>query len=102
MLKRSPSDKTNVTQNTLFSLSLAPTHHSFTFNSQFLRELRHKAHLPKTVCGNFHFRFRLIFIKLLYFCSTKSMDSSTLKHHNSFQNKNNRKVTHSFALRFEF
>ena len=27
------------------------------------------------------------------------MDSSTLKHHNSFQNKNNRKATHSFAPR---
>ena len=27
------------------------------------------------------------------------MDSSTLKHHNSFQNKNNRKATHSFTPR---
>ena len=27
------------------------------------------------------------------------MDSWTLKCHNSFQNKNNRKATHSFALR---
>ena len=25
------------------------------------------------------------------------MDSLTLKHHNSFQNQNNRKATHSFA-----
>ena len=27
------------------------------------------------------------------------MDSLTLKHHNSFQNQNNRKATHSFAPR---
>ena len=27
------------------------------------------------------------------------MDSFTLKHHNSFQNKNNKKATHSFAPR---
>ena len=27
------------------------------------------------------------------------MDSLTLKRHNSFQNQNNRKATHSFALR---
>ena len=27
------------------------------------------------------------------------MDSLTLKRHNSFQNKNDRKVTHSFAPR---
>ena len=27
------------------------------------------------------------------------MDSLTLKHHHSFQDKNNRKATHSFALR---
>ena len=25
------------------------------------------------------------------------MDSLTLKHHNSFQNQNNRKVTHTFT-----
>ena len=36
----------------------------------------------------------------LYSCSAKSMDSLTLKRHNkSFQNKNNRKATHSFAPR---
>ena len=35
----------------------------------------------------------------LRFCSTKSMDSLTLKRHNSFQNKNNRKTTDSFAPR---
>ena len=39
------------------------------------------------------------FYQSLYFCSTKSMNYLTLKRHNSFQNKNNEKATHSFALR---
>ena len=52
----------NFTKNAFFFLSLAPTHHSFTFNSQFLYELRHIIYLSKTVCGIFHFRFR----KFLY------------------------------------
>ena len=37
------------------------------------------------------------FYHSLHFCSIKSMDSLTLKCNNSFQNKNNKKVTHSFA-----
>ena len=53
-------------------------------------------HLSKIVCGIFYFRFRLVSMKL-YIFSTKNMDSLTLKRHNSFQNKNNRKSTHSFA-----
>ena len=39
------------------------------------------------------------FLSSLYFCSTKCMDSLTLTPHNSFQNWNNRKATHSFAPR---
>ena len=35
MLKKYPSEKISVTKNALFFLSRAPTHHSFTFNSQF-------------------------------------------------------------------
>ena len=38
MLKKFPLEKINVAKNTLFFLSRAPTHHSFTFNSQFLYE----------------------------------------------------------------
>ena len=56
-------------------------------------------HLSKTVRGIFHFRFRLFFYYTLYFCSTKSVDSLTSKCHNSFQNKNDRKATHSSAPR---
>ena len=35
-VKKFPSDKINGTKKALFFLSRAPTHHSFTFNSQFL------------------------------------------------------------------
>ena len=49
------------TKNAYFFLSRAPTHHSFTFNLQFLYELKHKVHLSETVCGIFHFRFRFRF-----------------------------------------
>ena len=33
-------------------------------------------------------------LKFKWFCSTKSIDSLTLKRHNSFQNLNNKKATH--------
>ena len=36
MLKKFPLDKIDVIKNVLFFLSRAPTHHSFTFNTQFL------------------------------------------------------------------
>ena len=49
MLKKIPSDKMNVTNNGVFFLSQAPTHHSFTFNLQFLYELKHKVHLSNSV-----------------------------------------------------
>ena len=78
MLEKYPSDKINVTKNVLFFLSQAPTYHSFTFNLQFLYELKHKVRLSKTV---WDFPFPI----LLYFCSTKCMDTLTLKR-NSFQN----------------
>ena len=55
MLKKFSSEKINVTKNTLIFLSRTPTHHSFTFNSQLLYELKHMVHLSKTVCGIFHF-----------------------------------------------
>ena len=63
MLKKFLLDKINVTKNALFFLSRAQTHHSFAYNSRFLCELKHKARLSKTVCGIFHFSFRLVFIK---------------------------------------
>ena len=71
MLKRASSDKTNLTKNAIFSLLLAPTHHSFTFNSQFLYVLRHMAHLSKPACGILFFRFCLISVKLYIFVQQK-------------------------------
>ena len=67
MLKKFPSGKINGTKNVLFFLSRAPTHHSFTFNLQFLYELKHKVRLSKTVYGIFHFRFCFVFIKVHIF-----------------------------------
>ena len=67
ILKKFPSDKISGTRNTLFFLSRAPTHHSFTFNLRFLYELKHKVYLFKTVCGILHFRFSFVFIKVCIF-----------------------------------
>ena len=67
MLKKIPLDKIDCTKNALFFLSRVPTHHSFTFNLEFLYELKHKVCLSKTVCGIFHFRFRFIFNKVYIF-----------------------------------
>ena len=86
MLKIFPSDKTNVTKNTLSLLSEAPTHNSFTFNSRFLYELKLKVHLCERVCGIFLSQCCLIFISSLYFCLSKRVDTLAFKHHNSFQN----------------
>ena len=47
MSKKYPSNKINVTKNAIFFLSQAPTDHSFTFNSQFLYELKHNFPLSK-------------------------------------------------------
>ena len=55
MLKKFPSDKINVTKNTLIILSQDPTSHSFTFNLQFLYELKHMFYLSNNVCGIFPF-----------------------------------------------
>ena len=61
-----------VQKKVLFFLSRAPTHDSFAFDSRFLYD--------------YHFRFRFAFNKVFFFFSTRSMDSSTLKRHNSVQN----------------
>ena len=67
--KKFPLNKINVTKNELF-FSRTPTHHSF--NSRFLYELKHKVCLSKTVCGVFHFNFRLVFIKVNIFVQQKA------------------------------
>ena len=72
MLKNFPSDKINVTNNTLFFLSRASTHHSFTFNLGLLYELKHNVFVSKSVCGIFYFGFRLGFIKVNIFDQQKA------------------------------
>ena len=67
MLKKISSDKINGTKNVLFFLLRASTTHSFTFNLQFLYELKHKVGLSKTACGRFLIPFRFVFIKAYIF-----------------------------------
>ena len=57
MLKKSTSDKINITENAIFFLLQAPTHQSFTFNLRFLYELKDNVCLSKTVGGISHFQF---------------------------------------------
>ena len=64
MLKKTPSDKINVIKNVLFFLSRVPASHSFTLNSRFLFELKHKVRFSKKMCRVFHFQFRFVFIKV--------------------------------------
>ena len=71
MLKKFLSDKINGTKNAAFSLSRAPTYHSFTFNSRFLYELKYKVHLSKTVCGVFQLKFIFLFNKMHGLCDFK-------------------------------
>ena len=76
-----------------FFLLQASTHHSFTFNSQLLHELKHKFHLSKTVCGIFHFRFHLIFIKVYIFVQQKA-PTLDFKRHDSFKKKTDPKMNY--------
>ena len=69
MLKKLPLDKVNITKSALFFYSHAPTHHSFTFNLQFLYELKHKVCLSKTV---WDFWFHFVFIKVYIFVQWKT------------------------------
>ena len=87
MLKKFPSDEINGTN----------AHHSFTFNLRFLYELKHKIRLSKTVCEVFHFRFRFVCIKVLFFFFDKIHGLFDFKM--SFQSENSIKVTHSFVSR---
>ena len=72
MFKKLPSYKISGTKNERILLSRAPTHYSFTFNLQVLHELKHMVHLSETVYRIFHFRFRLVFIKLYIFVQQKA------------------------------
>ena len=66
MLKKFPSDKINGTKNALFFLSRAPTHHCFTFNLQFLYELKRKVYLSKTFVGFLIFNSVSFLLKFIF------------------------------------
>ena len=62
------SGKINVTKNALlFFCEGQPVTALLLINLQFLYELKHMVHLSKTVCEIFHFRFRMVIIKLYSF-----------------------------------
>ena len=71
----------------------APTHHGFTFNSRFLRARGQSPSLWKYATFSFWLSH---FFEVYIFVQEKSW-TLTLKRHNSFQNKNNRKP-HSVLL----
>ena len=73
ILKKFPSDKINDTDDALFILSRAPTHHGFTFDLRFLYELKHKVRLSKTVFWIFHSRFQFVFIKVYIFVQQNAL-----------------------------
>ena len=57
-----------------------------------------KRFISLKLCVRFSiFNFPFSFLVKFIFCPTKSIDSMTLKRHNSLQNKNNEKVTLSFT-----
>ena len=73
MLEKFPSDKGNVTKNALFFSFVSSNSSQFYFGFTILIQSEaHKFHLSKTVRGIFHFRFRLIFIKVYIFVQQKT------------------------------
>ena len=78
-------DKTQInrTKNAFFLLLGVPTHHSFTFDSPFLYDLKHKVRLSKSMCGIFHFRFPFSFFINIYIFVQQKVWILTLKRYNS-------------------
>ena len=68
MLKKFALDKTNGTKITLFFVLGPPTHHSFTFNLQYLYELKRKVRLSKTLklCMGFSIFDSVSFLLKIY------------------------------------
>ena len=97
-LKKFPSDKTNVTKNALFffrgpqliTVLLSIRKYYTSWSTSFF---------SLKLCVGFSIFDSVLFLLNFKFFSTESMDSMTLKHHNSFQNKNNKKTTPRFSPR---
>ena len=97
MLKKFPSDRIKVTKNAPFlcassnsSVLLLICDTYTTWSIWFI---------SLNLVWDFPFSITSRFYQTLHFCSIKSMDSLTLTRDNSFQNKNSRTATHSFASR---
>ena len=71
MLKKLPSEKMNGTKNAFFFLSRAPTHQSFTFNLQFLHELKLKVGPCKSVFGFSIFDLVSFLLKFIFLFNKK-------------------------------
>ena len=99
MLKKLFPDKINGAKNALFFFSRAPTHHSCTFDLRFLYELKKKFISLKLCVGSSTFDSVSFLLKFIFLFNKRHLDSLTLKRHNSFQNKNNKKAPHSSASR---
>ena len=65
-VKKLPFGQNKRYRKSLFFLSRAPFHHSFTFDLRFLYELKRKVSLTLCVGLIFHFRFRFAFIFILF------------------------------------
>ena len=71
----------------------------FSFNLWFLYELKYKVHLSKTVWGIFYFDSVSFLLKFIFLFNKMDGLFHFEARHNSFQNKNNRKATHSLDSR---
>ena len=92
MLKKFPSDKINGTKKALFFFCELQLITVLLLICDFYMSLSARFVSVK-LCVGFSFSITL------YFWSSKSMYFLNLKRHNSFQNQDNRKSTHSFAPR---
>ena len=98
----SKKKKKNFTNNTLFFLSIAPTHHCFIFGLRLIYELKHSSRFVSLrLCVRFsNFDFISFLLKFTFLFNKKHVkDFLALKRHTSFQIENNRKATHSFTPR---
>ena len=93
-LKKFPSDKINAAKTALFffrELQLITVLLLIRRSTRFI--------FLRLCLGLSHFRFRFIFIAVYIFVQQKELTLLSLKRHNYFQNKNNRKAKQNFAPR---
>ena len=79
--------------------SQAPTHHSFNFNLQFLYELLSICFISLKLCVGFSIFNSVSFLLNFIFLFKKKHGLFDFKTSQFLKNENNRKATHSIALR---